>query len=218
MSHREFRSMLRTSGLDRRTFALLTGVSHTEVSAIADGSVPLASWMEVFFDLYLAAPSAVRADALSRVADEPEWKSIPGFPKYEASEDGKVRRAIAGKRSISKELSLFPGKGGYLAVTLYDENRSHKRLPVHRIIALTFLNKGKTDATNVCHRDGNKTNNHRTNLYWGTPLDNSRDTMLHKLEKKTRGYKNPSGFRAKLVQRVSDMKRAQDNCYGISAG
>jgi hypothetical protein len=60
-----------------------------------------------------------------------EWKVIEGFPNYEVSSEGRVRRG-------SKILKATPNSHGYLHVSLYREGRGHTKR-VHYLVAQAFL-------------------------------------------------------------------------------
>lgn len=84
---------------------------------------------------------------------------------YSVTEDGQIF-SHKSNRFLKGDLS----RSGYLRVRLSEDDRQS----IHRIVANTYLEKveGK-DIIN--HKDGNKTNNHYTNLEWCTPSEN----MLH---------------------------------------
>jgi len=95
-------------------------------------------------------------------------KRIPGFSKYEISEDGNVMSFnIKGIKPIVPNISR-----GYLRVAIYNDKGIRKSMYVHRLVGLTYipLIEGK-DCIN--HIDGNKFNNYFKNLEWVTPHENS---------------------------------------------
>lgn len=70
---------------------------------------------------------------------------------------------------------------GYKRVTLWSKEQRRIRCTVHRLVAIHFLptEEGK-DMVN--HIDGNKLNNHHSNLEWVT----CRENTLHAFDKKLR--------------------------------
>ena len=101
-----------------------------------------------------------------------EWKPIAGFEgRYEVSNYGNFRglpRTISYKDGRSGMLKGGPIRGarnadGYLCVTL---DTIAKRL-AHRLVAEAFLGSQEFRRT-VNHKDGNKANNHVSNLEWAT--------------------------------------------------
>lgn len=124
------------------------------------------------------------------------WKSIKGYEGYyEVSDDGLVRslnRVVpvenGGSKLISGRIMKLTrtcgrmGKGGYLVVNLR-KNHTTKVIPVHRLVAETFLLNDKNLPT-VNHIDGDKNNNNVNNLEWTSYADNN----IHALHK---GLRNP---------------------------
>ena len=65
-----------------------------------------------------------------------------------------------------KMRKVFPNGHGYLTITI-----NHKNYRIHKVVAQTFVdNPNNTNL--VMHLDGNKKNNHHTNLKWGTHSEN----------------------------------------------
>jgi hypothetical protein len=109
-----------------------------------------------------------------------EWLPIPGWPEYEVSEFGDVRRVKGGQgaRVGSIRSSWINKQTGYMQVCLWRNNRGMKTT-VHRLVALAFLGEPPSADHVVAHNDGSRLNNHWTNLRWATPRENSADTFLH---------------------------------------
>lgn len=104
-----------------------------------------------------------RAEALRRLsAAGEEWR--PSMGAYEVSNFGRVRRG----RRILKERHT---PRGYRIVDISRDGRCVTKT-VHRLIALAFL--GPALGRQVSHLDGDKTNNHITNLEWATASENMR--------------------------------------------
>ena len=109
-----------------------------------------------------------------------EWRLIPGWPEYEVSDYGHVRRAqpSPGTR-IGRMLKPWKNKrSGYLQVGLWRNNRQ-QRMTVHRLVALAFLGNSPSPAHLVAHNDGTRQNNHWRNLRWATQKENMADTFVH---------------------------------------
>ncbi len=89
------------------------------------------------------------------------------FYKYYIYDDGRVY-------SLKTQKFLKPDyTSGYYQVTLFTNGLS-KRYKVHRLVAFCFCNPPDNyQELVVNHKDGNKTNNHYTNLEWCTQYYNN---------------------------------------------
>jgi len=114
------------------------------------------------------------------------WVDIPGWgDRYEISECGRVRskdmrvKAKGGAFATRKgrELASVQKNNGYLCVTLTD-GINRPQISIHRLVARTFLGECAL-GLHVLHADGNKTNNHFSNLRYGTAAENIEDTKKH---------------------------------------
>lgn len=113
-----------------------------------------------------------------------EWKRLDefGFTGYEMSEYGEMRSywtvSRRGGNIVVDEpqriLKTFVDKSGYKCIRVTGGKRKLSA-KIHRLVAMAFL--GSSDLPLVCHKDGNRQNNHYTNLYWGTPMDNTMDMV-----------------------------------------
>jgi hypothetical protein len=136
-----------------------------------------------------------------------EWKTIPGYPLYQVSNDGRVQscaKRIGKGRGLGshivpgnswKEKIISNDAKGYPVTTL---GRGNKRL-VHHLVLLAFV--GPRPENQECrHLDGNPQNNRLDNLQWGTSLENHADQKQHGTRVKgERHYKS----------KVSDSQRAE---------
>ena len=111
-----------------------------------------------------------------------EWKSIPGYPRYEVSNMGRVR-SYTSKRNPGKVLKQTKLKG-YMYVNLVEgEERTTnktKRIAVHRIVAQAFVpnptgrNRKHVDHIIPVSMGGKPTAN---NLRWVTPKENAANKL-----------------------------------------
>lgn len=115
-----------------------------------------------------------------------EWRAIPGFPDYEASSLGRIRRATpCNTAAAGFVLKTKTDAYGYAKVCIWREGKpSHRQ--AHRLVALAFL--GEPPAGYQCaHGDGNRQNNALGNLRWATPAENAQDRQRHGLWLPPRG-------------------------------
>ncbi len=117
---------------------------------------------------------------------------ILGYPGFEASDDGNIYRlARVGKFYPvikEKKLGLMKSTHGYHLVSIKGPNdKKWTKRFAHRLIAKAFL-PSADESLCINHKDGNKTNNHPSNLEWVTLAQNNthaRETGLY------RGNPNP---------------------------
>lgn len=128
------------------------------------------------------------------------------YNNYEVSDTGQIRNAKTGR-----ELKQFAGKDGYLRTQI-----AGKTILVHRLVAYLFVRSdGGKDFVN--HIDGNKQNNHASNLEWCTRSENMKHAYAHGL-KSSSGTKNS---RCKLSEEDVDFIRKHyipyDRDFGAKA-
>lgn len=133
-----------------------------------------------------AAPSSLgaRPDAGIEAFEPPpgpdseEWRPIPGYDGYEASNHGNIRSLLWRGTHPLKTPRIMRGttnSTGHRHVVL----RGRVAVGVHRLVALTFHGSPPPGATVCRHLDGDPTNNRPENLCRGTPKENSDDMLRH---------------------------------------
>lgn len=131
-----------------------------------------------------------------------EWRTIDGFPDYEVSSDGRVRRIAqpAGNRykarPIPYEVTPSPNHGGYLGIYLY-AGKKRRYFLVSRLVCASFKGPAPSSEHQAAHDDGNKENNSAGNLRWATCIENQDDMRRHGTRHIKRGVMND---RAKLTE------------------
>lgn len=95
---------------------------------------------------------------------EAEYQIWPKFPRYRIYPDGRVY-------SERSKRFLKPGfTGRYHIVNLCNKGEE-KNCLVHRLVAICFV-PNPDNKPEVNHKDGNKINNHVSNLEWVTKAEN----------------------------------------------
>ena len=132
-----------------------------------------------------------------------QWKPIDGTDgKYEVSNLGRVR--TNGKRPGL--LTLTKQKSGYRYAMIQLSNGKQKNCRVHRLVAEHFL-PNPDNMKEVNHKDGNKDNNHVSNLEWCTRSHN----VKHSFDT---GLKQPHRWTAEERKQISERNKQ----YAISHG
>ncbi|MFD9249564.1 DUF5131 family protein [Streptomyces bottropensis] len=100
-----------------------------------------------------------------------EWADIPGFPGYQASTHGNLRGS---KGALST--CVNPQTGRHV-VTLWNSGNPSTQA-VHRLVLLAHMPNTDKELE-VCHRNGDKTDNRLANLRWGSRSENQREKVRH---------------------------------------
>ena len=93
------------------------------------------------------------------------------YDNYYVTEDGKVFNNF-------KQLSPCDNGKGYLILGL-TYNKKRFIIAVHRLVAMCYVDN-PYDLPEVNHKDGNRLNNHKSNLEWCTHSENIKHSYLLK--------------------------------------
>lgn len=107
-----------------------------------------------------------------------EYRTIPGYPAYRVGSDGSVWACKQGtweRKTLSRQRHRNPGRA-YLYVRLWRNNTSRKFF-IQRLVLEAFVS-ARPEGMESRHLDGDPTNNHLSNLCWGTPKENATDNIL----------------------------------------
>jgi hypothetical protein len=113
-------------------------------------------------------------------------KAIKINPKYLISEDGLtiINEVTGNKIKIGDQVIKGKITGYKYASIIFDEGEYRiQRTAVHRLVAFAYLPEPEPGQVWINHKDGNKSNNHYTNLEWATISENiqhAHDTGLIK--------------------------------------
>jgi hypothetical protein len=148
--------------------------------------------------------------------NEEQWRVIPDFPAYSVSDHGRVRRDVGGGGAVPGRILKYNlMTSGYHCVQLWRDSKPHPR-SIHRLVASVFLPPPEDGQTEVAHFDGDRLNNHVSNLRWADRKANMADTKRHGT--------NPAGSRnamAKLteldVEKIKTLIRSGENDNEIAA-
>jgi hypothetical protein len=147
-----------------------------------------------------------------------EWRPISGFPDYEVSSFGRVRRVVESRNGhLPKVLKPSRSRDGYEIVTLSNGEKPTRK-QIGRLVCEVFHGAPPTPDHQAAHNDGNPSNNRVDNLRWATRTENMADCLLHGTRamgsrhgRTTKPERTPRGSRhggAKLTEQdVIEIKR-----------
>jgi hypothetical protein len=138
------------------------------------------------------------------------WVPVYGFPNYEVSDMGRVKRIshIAhhsryGDRNLPERM-LNPKKNGdgYWRVKIGGKLRF-----VHVLVLESFI-EPRPNGMQACHNNGKPGDNRLENLRWDTPSNNVADRKLHgtyQWGKNNPYWKSLKNVKGRYVLRVEDI-------------
>ena len=129
--------------------------------------------------------------------EQEQWKPIDGYEDYLISNHGRVRSL---KRHNDRLMPLTKQRKGYYYVMLYRCNVG-KCFRVNRLVALHLI-PNPDNLPEVNHIDGDKANNHASNLEWCTRSHN----VKHSFDT---GLKQPHYMTDEERKHLSDMWRGR---------
>ena len=121
------------------------------------------------------------------------WKPVPGYDgRYEVSDWGRVRSLNpTGHQPSVIYLRPKVGRGGYHVVRLY-KDKVWREFGIHRLVLIAFVGLD-ADRREANHKDGDKANNHLSNLEWLTRRENHMHALKLGLKLHPRQYRKRNG-------------------------
>lgn len=120
------------------------------------------------------------------IAMDIEYRELAGYPNYRVGSDGSVwtKRNKIGNRWVTGDWRLMRPTvhdDGYRYVTLYAGGKARSR-KVSVMVAEEFIGPKPAAANGrveCCHGNGDRTDDRRSNLSWGTSKENAADRRRH---------------------------------------
>ena len=110
-----------------------------------------------------------------------EWRPVPGFPDYAASNAGQIKRVKVDARDhriTGRPLKWAITKSGYAHVSLSRDCVS-RSVRVNRAVCAAFHGPPPSDTHHAAHNDGKRLNNAADNLRWVDAKGNEQDKRRH---------------------------------------
>lgn len=120
------------------------------------------------------------------------FKDVPSYETYEINLFGEIRNKVSGKflKPMTMATSRLKRKPFvYHRVTLC-KNGVPKKFSVSRLVAYTFIGEPTSLCHEVNHKDGDRNNNHVSNLEWVSPAENKKHAELSGLLPKCESHGN----------------------------
>lgn len=134
------------------------------------------------------------------------WKAIQGTNgMIEVSEEGQIRSLL---RGVPRILKTQTDNKGYQRVRV-TINRQKMSFKVHREVAKAFISN-PDNLPQVNHKDGNKGNNHISNLEWITNKENCHHAIQNGLWESV--YEGAKRANEKQKKPILGWYRGEDSC------
>lgn len=109
-------------------------------------------------------------------------KKIEGYDHYFVTNEGKIISTLQNKNGLEIKGSICRG---YLRISLWKNRKMNERIYAHRIVAKYYV-PNPNNKSEINHIDGNRQNNHPSNLEWVDRSYNIIDSVLKKTHNTTK--------------------------------
>lgn len=131
------------------------------------------------------------------------------FKLFDVTENGQIFKN-------GKEIKIYTTLEGYKTIDISNSELGRFRYSIHRLVALKYCKKPDHlkeidfSELSVNHKDGNKANNHYTNLEWCTVYENNkhvRDNKLNDISKSNHERWKDEEFALKVKANMRKMRK-----------
>jgi hypothetical protein len=107
------------------------------------------------------------------------WKICPGFPDYEVSDHGDVRRSSPGRGArVGTICKPWTDPDGRVTTSIRKDGKT-VTVRIASLVCAAFVGERPGARYECCHGDGNPQHNHWENLRWDTSAGNKADMIAH---------------------------------------
>lgn len=107
-----------------------------------------------------------------------QWRDIPGWPGYQASNMGRVRSSRSSRSSSSPRVrKAAVATNGFRMLSLRRDGKAYQKT-VHSLVLLAFIGP-RPDVLETRHLNGDALDNRLSNLKYGTHDENMQDCLRH---------------------------------------
>lgn len=139
-----------------------------------------------------------------------QWRSIDGYPDYEVSDQGRVRRVTA--RTCAKAGAILSTKGlraGYPSVDLCRPGEGKRTFHLHRLVAAAFLGRC-AEGMQVNHINGDREDARLVNLEYVTVTENHLHAYRTGLADASHERNGQAKLTTEIAERIRTIARQPD--------
>lgn len=162
--------------------SLILDCTEADAALIMSGDLETTARQHMLLRLCANVPAVRLRHILDEEVVRAEWRPVPGYPAYQVSAAGVVRRTAGGHGSQPGTVLKPRNQAGYLRVNLSRDGVA-RSVQIHMAVCTAFHGPRPGPNFLVCHRNDERNDNRADNLYWGTPSQNAYDAIRNRLRK-----------------------------------
>lgn len=162
--------------------SLILDCTEADAALIMSGDLETTARQHMLLRLCANVPAVRLRHILDEEVLRADWRPVPGYPAYQVSVEGLVRRTAGGHGSQPGTVLKPRTQDGYLRVNLSRDGIA-KSVQIHVVVCTAFHGPRPGPNFLVCHRNDVRNDNRADNLYWGTPSQNAHDAIRNRFRK-----------------------------------